>query len=65
MTKACEKCSKEFECHAGESTSCWCFEIDLEDKTLRQLREKYGDCLCPDCLNQFSAQSAAFPKKEI
>lgn len=50
---ACESCGKEFVCGAGND-SCWCFDVSLKPESLEELREKFKNCLCADCLkNQF------------
>ena len=49
----CESCGKEFVC--GMSLKgCWCSEIDLDDQTRSDLRSKYKDCLCRECLEDLS-----------
>lgn len=51
--KSCESCGKEFHCGAS-SEKCWCFEIDLSQDTLAELRENFKSCLCKSCLQQKS-----------
>ena len=49
----CERCGKDFVC--GMSLKgCWCAEIQLDDKTRSNLRSKYKDCLCQECLKNLS-----------
>ena len=49
----CESCGKEFVC--GMSLKgCWCSEINLDDQTRSELRSKYKDCLCSECLENLS-----------
>ena len=45
----CESCGKEFPCGAkvGE---CWCFAVEVKTKVTTDLREKFENCLCSDCL---------------
>jgi Cysteine-rich CWC len=47
----CESCGKEFNCGASLS-GCWCGEIKLSDEARAELREKYRDCLCRECLEK-------------
>jgi hypothetical protein len=50
----CEGCGKEFNCGASLS-GCWCGEIKLSDESRAELREKYRDCLCRECLEKAAA----------
>ncbi len=54
--KHCEACGKEFSCGASVF-GCWCSEIELTDETRAELRSRYRDCLCRDCLASHSASS--------
>ena len=49
--KSCGKCGAMFECMKA---ACWCSRIDLGDATLKSLAQAYVDCLCPECLSEFS-----------
>jgi len=49
--KRCSKCGLAFEC--GGLFGCWCRDVKLDRATLDALKERYDDCLCPDCLKQF------------
>ncbi|HXD29767.1 MAG TPA: cysteine-rich CWC family protein [Pyrinomonadaceae bacterium] len=49
----CESCGKEFNCGASLS-GCWCGEIKLTDEARAELKERYRDCLCRDCLEKIS-----------
>lgn len=48
----CESCGEDFTCGAN-AEKCWCFEVKLSDKTLKDFRENYKNCLCPNCLEKF------------
>jgi len=48
--KICEACGEKFSCSISTG-SCWCEGVKLEQKTLSELRARYGDCLCPRCLS--------------
>ena len=47
----CESCGKEFSCGVNVG-KCWCFEIDLSQEKLAELRENFNGCLCKDCLDK-------------
>jgi hypothetical protein len=49
----CESCGKEFVCGVSLK-GCWCSEIKLNDQTRADLRSKYKDCLCRECLENLS-----------
>ena len=46
---ACEACGREFACGAGGDW-CWCVRERVPAEVLADLRERYADCLCADCL---------------
>ena len=45
--KTCPACGATFPCLPG---GCWCAALRLSPATLRELRAKYDNCLCPACL---------------
>lgn len=45
----CESCGNEFSCGA-ENENCWCFDYELSEQTLSNIRENYSKCLCSTCL---------------
>lgn len=47
--KICESCGKEFSCGANVG-NCWCFDVELKQETLAELRENFKSCLCEKCL---------------
>ena len=49
----CESCGAAFGCSPGPGSNCWCREVLLSEKDLKEVRAKYGDCLCPECLRRF------------
>jgi hypothetical protein len=49
----CAACEKPFTCGAKLS-GCWCAEIELNDETRAQLRSRYSDCLCRECLEKLA-----------
>jgi hypothetical protein len=50
----CESCGNEFTCGAT-IRGCWCADIKLSDETRQDLRSKFKDCLCRDCLEKYPA----------
>ena len=52
MKKYCVECQMEFTCLAYEG-KCWCENLKIEPETLEELRNKYTQCLCPDCLDKY------------
>jgi Cysteine-rich CWC len=54
----CEACGNSFTCGARLS-GCWCSEIKLSDATRAELKSRYSNCLCRDCLERFAAETAA------
>ena len=55
--KRCSKCGVAFEC--GGLLGCWCRDIKLDRAQLDVLKQRYVDCLCPQCLRQFAAPEFA------
>jgi hypothetical protein len=51
-TKTCPSCGKSFTCTGDED--CWCENTRINKKELLILMNKYQDCLCPECLGQYS-----------
>ena len=45
----CEACGKEFTCGASLA-GCWCTELKLSDEARAELRSRYSNCLCRECL---------------
>lgn len=50
--KQCSKCGASFDC-CNETRGCWCESLKLSSETLYILRQKYENCLCPECLSGF------------
>jgi len=53
----CEACGKDFSCGASLQ-GCWCSEINLSDELRAELKAKYRDCLCRECLERLSERPA-------
>ena len=61
----CEACGKFFECGA-KTGKCWCFAVAIEPQNLAQLKERYQNCLCQECLqNSFKPETSNEKTKEI
>ena len=48
----CPRCGGPFECGVGtdRATPCFCVTYPLGAGRLAELRAKWSDCLCADCL---------------
>ena len=53
--KRCQKCGVAFDC--GGLFGCWCRDVKLDKTALATLKERYVDCLCPNCLKQFETMA--------
>ena len=51
---ACETCGGPFTCGAKLS-GCWCSEISLSDEARAELKARYRNCLCRECLQKAAA----------
>jgi hypothetical protein len=51
----CEACGNEFSCGAS-LRGCWCSEIELTDTQRSELKAKYRECLCRDCLSALNSK---------
>ena len=52
--KKCSRCEIEFNCQ-NETRGCWCENYSLKEKELTQLKRDFKDCLCEDCLKEYSS----------
>jgi hypothetical protein len=57
----CPRCDRAFACGVGadRATPCFCVGYALGAERLAELRAKWSDCLCADCL----AELAAHPER--
>jgi len=62
MIKKCVICNQEFEC--TENGQCWCMQYKYSETLLKELRNKYADCLCPSCLSKYMQQHDKDLKKQ-
>lgn len=53
----CESCGNNFTCGASLS-GCWCAEIKLSDEARADLKRRYRDCLCRECLERIGAHAS-------
>jgi len=53
----CEACGNEFACGAS-LRGCWCSEIKLSDEARAELKGRYTNCLCRECLVKMSEPPA-------
>ena len=53
----CPRCGGPFACGAGadRAAPCFCVAIALSAERLAELRAKWSDCLCADCLAALAA----------
>jgi len=56
--KKCEACGANFEC-ASLSKPCWCGKVNLNQTALAELKSRYADCLCPNCLNEAAKKASS------
>jgi hypothetical protein len=52
----CEICGSTFTCNMGES-GCWCSDVVVSEESLLALRKVAKDCVCPNCLAEFSTSN--------
>jgi hypothetical protein len=55
--KRCPACGTSFDC--GGLFGCWCRKVPLDEAVLRDLRERYRDCLCQACLEAHATRDDA------
>lgn len=53
----CDSCGNKFTCGASLS-GCWCSEIKLTDEARAELKKRYSDCLCRECLESIGARAS-------
>ena len=52
VNSACPRCGGAFHCGVNDSAPCACGTLKLDEATLQALRERFGTCLCLNCLRQ-------------
>jgi len=53
----CESCGNNFSCGASLS-GCWCSEIKLSEEARAELKRRYRDCLCRECLERIATHAS-------
>jgi hypothetical protein len=56
----CPKCGRVFVCKHDES--CFCMKYHLSEEAKKDIRSKWNECLCEDCLRLFA--ETIVPKSE-
>ena len=55
----CESCGATFSCCPVPEGGCWCADVCIAEAARRQLREKFNECICRDCLlKHFGSEDA-------
>lgn len=49
----CESCGNDFTCGATIK-GCWCMNVKLTDENREELKSKFKNCLCQNCLEKLS-----------
>ena len=52
----CESCNEQFICGAT-ITGCWCMKIKLSAEVRQELKAKFNDCLCQNCLEKYASSA--------
>jgi len=51
----CEACGNDFVCGVSLK-GCWCSDVKVSDEARADMRVRYKDCLCKDCLEKQGKQ---------
>lgn len=62
--RECEACGQLFGCGAS-LTGCWCMSVKVQAEVREQLRGKYKNCLCPECLARFAQEPNATVEESL
>lgn len=58
--KECPRCGKLFDCYCQSTRyGCWCSSFALTAEVLDYLKTHYQNCLCPNCIKEFSEKGVA------
>jgi len=55
----CESCGASFGCCAERIASCWCANVNIPDAVRADLKAKFSECICPECLAKYTQQEPA------
>src|SRR4029453_6681664 len=50
----CESCGASFGCCPAPQAGCWCADVNVSDNARADLKARFGDCICPDCLAKYA-----------
>lgn len=62
-TKKCSRCGAAFSCL--HSASCWCTAYIIAPEKAEEMRNKYSDCLCRECLQLYTEPSSPAPDDDL
>ena len=48
----CPRCGREFVCK--HNADCFCVKYKLSEKAKKDIRSKWSECLCEDCLSAYA-----------
>lgn len=65
ISKKCPRCGRTFSCFQQTGKPCWCEKYLISPEVLVRIREKYHDCLCPDCLPEYAENVDDFSRKDL
>lgn len=52
--KECPRCGLLFDCYCqSEYKQCWCLDYKLSAEQLDHLKNRFQNCLCPNCIKEF------------
>jgi hypothetical protein len=57
VEKKCSRCGAAFLCRQAEG--CWCGGVRVDAAMLAEIRERYADCLCEECLRALAHSADA------
>jgi hypothetical protein len=50
----CESCGASFSCYPWPGSNCWCGSVTISGEALADLKAKFGQCICPECLAKYA-----------
>lgn len=63
--KKCPRCQAPFECKVGDISQCQCYGVPLNVEQRKFLEERYGECLCRQCLLELQQRDTLFKEKYL
>src|SRR3981081_1412614 len=55
-------CGEQFKCK--QEAGCWCATVRLDPAMLAELRARFSDCLCEDCLRKLAESQKCKMRKD-